>query len=402
MVSFELSKEERDVENLARAFRQNVVEKDLKKSDEYDKADPIDRFPWQIVRESSKLGLRTLSVGKEFGGLGADAVSLCIAEKELAYGDMGVGVIFAQVWKIALALERGANDQQKNRFLKKFMNDPEMVLSIAGTEESGGSDIWIPYNHPDAGVKMTAALAGGEWILNGKKSFISNAPQSKIYIVLARTDTSKGTYDGTSLFIVEKDTPGVSIGRIFDKLGEKFTSNSEIIFTNAKIPKENILSEVNQGYSHMLSFYAVSNPLAGATALGNALRAYDTALEYAKSRVVGGKPMMDHEAIGIEFADMHMKLQAAYDLILEAAWSYEHQSSYDPKLGWMSKIFASEVGFEVCRKSLEMQAHSGIIVGSRAEKCLRDATIFLHSDGANLALKVKIWNDMRGLKYIPA
>jgi len=401
VIDFDLSKEQAEAQALARKFREEYMDKHLKREDEYTKSDPRDRFPWDLIREASRTGLRTLSVGKEYGGLGADAVSLCLAEEEIAYGDMGVGVIFAQVWKIALALERGANDHQKKNFLKKFVDDPEMVLSIAGTEESGGSDVWIPYNHPSAGVKATALLDGDEWVLNGKKMFISNAPQAKIFVVLARTDPSKGTYDGTSLFVVEAGTPGVSIGRVFDKLGEKFTSNGEVIFKDARIPKENLLSEVNKGYSHMLPFYAVSNPLAGATALGNALRAYDSAQEYAKNRVVAGKPMIDHEAVGIGLVDMRTKLEAAQDMILKAAWAYDHQDPYDPKLGWMSKIFASEVSFEVCRQAMEMQAHSGIVVGSRAEKCLRDSTIFLHSDGANLALKIKAWNNMRGLKYIP-
>ena len=402
MTSFELSKEQAATRDLARNFRKTYMDKHHRANDEYEKKDPRERFPWELLRESSRIGLRTLAVGKEYGGMGADSVSLCLAQEELAYGDIGVGVIFAQTWKISRALENCATKSQKERFLKKFVEDPEMVLSIGGTEESGGSDIWIPYNHPDAGVKTTAVLDGSDWVLNGRKTFISNAPQAKIYVILARTDKKKGTYDGTSLFVVESDTKGVSIGKVLDKSGEKFTSNGEIIFNNARIPKENILAEINQGCSHMLPFYALSNPLAGATAIGNAFRAYDTAMEYAKKRIVAGKPMIDHQAIGIEFAEMQTKLEAAQDLLLEAAWAFDHQVPYDPKVGWMSKVFASEIGFEVCRNALEMQAHNGIVVGSRAEKCLRDATIFLHSDGANLALKIKIWNHMRGMKYIPA
>lgn len=401
MVSFQLSDEQLQVKNLVREFRERYIEK-MNIMDEYNVTDPRDRFPWDIIREASRLGLRTLSISEEYGGGGVDTVTLCLAVEELSYGDMGIAVIFAQTWKIIRALERVANKEQKERFLTKFVKDPEMVVSIAGTEYTGGSDIWIPYNHPDAGIRTTAVLDGDEWVLNGKKVFISNAPQSKLFLVFARTDLKKPPFEGTSLFVVEKDTPGFRIGQVFDKLGERNANNAEVILDNVRIPRENLLGEVNRAYDQVLPFFGESNPMAGSTALGTARRAYDLAVEWARNRVQGGKPLIDQQYIGVELADMRMKLRAAWNMILEAAWAFQNQKPYDPTLGWMAKVYPSEVSFEVCRKALEMHGHHGILPGSRIEKCFRDATMFLHSDGTNLALRIKMWNYIRGLRYTPA
>ncbi len=399
MISFEMTKEQGRILALAKEYREKVVEK-FALEDEYNITDPGRRFSWNSLREASRMGLRTLAISKEFGGANADTSALCLACEEISYGDLGTAVVLAQVWKISRALERIATKQQREKFIGAFMKDPEMVLSIAGTEEeSGGSDVYIPYNHPSYGIKTTAVLSGGEWILNGKKVFISNASESKLYLVLARTDMKKPPYEGTSMFIVPRDAPGVSIGEIYDKIGERRANNAEIIFSEARIPEENLLGKLNGAYDQVMPFFGESNALAGATPLGTARRAYDTALEYSKQRVVGGKPIFEHQAAGVEFAEMRMKLRAAWDLVLEAAWAFGNQKPYDPSLAWMAKVFASEVSFEVCRRSLEFFGCRGTFRGSRAEKCLRDATMFLHSDNSSLALKIKTWNYMQGRMY---
>ncbi len=401
MVDFSLTEQQREIKDFARQFRERFLEK-LNLMDEYNVMDPRKRFPLEIIREASRLGLRTLAISPEYGGLGVDSVSLCLAVEELSYADLGIAVVFAQTWKISRSLERAANKEQKEKFLRAFVNDPEMVVSIGGTEPTGGSDIWIPYNHPDAGIRTKATLEKDEWVLNGGKIFISNAAESKLYLILARTDLSKPPYEGTSLFIVPRDTPGLSIGEIYDKIGERRANNAEIILSDARIPKENLLGKLNNAYSQVMPFFGESNALAGATPLGTARRAFDTAYEYAKLRVAGGKLLIDQQAIGIEFADMRMKLRAAWNLVLEAAWAFNNQQSYDPSLAWMAKAFAADVSFEVCKKALEMFGGYGIMRGSRVEKCLRDATVFLHSDLTALALRIKVWNAIRGQTYSQA
>ncbi|MGI0078217.1 MAG: acyl-CoA dehydrogenase family protein [Nitrososphaerales archaeon] len=394
-----MTEEQKRILALAKEYREKVVETFVLK-DEYSLTDPGQRFSWDSLREASRIGLRALAISTEYGGANADTVALCLACEEISYGDLGTAVVLAQVWKISRALERVATKQQREKFIGAFMKDPDMVLSIAGTEEvSGGSDVYIPFNHLDHGIKTTAVLSGSEWILNGKKVFISNASEAKLYLVLARTDTKKPPYEGASMFIVPRDTPGLSIGEIYDKIGERRANNAEIIFKDSRIPEENLLGKLNGAYDQVMPFFGESNALAGATPLGTARRAYDTALEYAKQRVVGGKPIFEHQAAGVEFAEMRMKLRAAWDLVLEAAWAFGNQKPYDPSLAWMAKVFASDVSFEICRRSLEFFGCRGTFRGSRSEKCLRDATMFLHSDNSALALKIKTWNYLRGMMY---
>jgi len=399
MVDFKLNEKQTLILNAVKDFREKFIEKiDLR--DEYRVADPRKRFPWNIVREGSRLGLRTMSISEEYGGIGADVVSLCLAEEELAYGELGIGVIFAQVWKMASLLERVCNKEQRERYLSAFVKDPEMLIAFGGTESSGGSDIWLPYNAPDAGIKTTAIQEKDEWIIKGRKIFISLAPEAKLFMIAARTDTKKPPFEGTSVFIVEGNTPGLRIGEVYDKMGERFVNNAEVILDDVRVPKENLLGELNGAYGKVLTVINESNPLAGATALGNARRAYETALQWANERVQGGKHLIEHQAIGVEFADMRIKLRAARDLVLEAAWGC--REGLDPSIGWMSKCYASEVGFEVCRKAFELQGgYSAMSRSSRLEKCLRDAAMFLHSDLANTTIRIKIWNWMRGLKFTP-
>lgn len=395
-----MTEDQQSTKDVVKSFREKYIEK-LDIEEEYTITDRKKMFSWDLLREASRLGLRTIAISREFGGLGLDTVSLCLAVEELAYGDLGIAVVFAQTWKISRALERAANKEQKEKWVTAFAKDPEMIVSIGGTESSGGSDIWIPYNHPDAGIRTTARLEKDEWVLNGSKIFISNAAESRLYLILARTDTKKPPFEGTSLFIVPRETEGFSIGEVYDKIGERRANNAEIIMQDARIPKENLLGELNKAYQQVLPFFGESNALAGATPLGTARRAFDTALEYAKIRVAGGKPLFEQQAIGIEFSDMRMRLRAAWDLVLEAAWAYNEQKPYDPTLAWMSKALAAEVSFDVCKRSLELFGCYGTMRSTRVEKCLRDATMFLHSDLTDLALKLKTWNYMRGMLYTP-
>ncbi|MFQ5880238.1 MAG: acyl-CoA dehydrogenase family protein, partial [Dehalococcoidia bacterium] len=334
----------------------------------------------------------------EYGGAGADCLTLCIAGEELAVGDLGLAVIFDQTWKFTHILTESASEEQRNRYLPRFMEDDTFLLALGMTEEIGGSDHLLPYNEPGAGARTSAVRArragrdGG--VINGRKIYIGNGGAAKLHTILARTDPTKGGLEGLTAFLVELGTPGFTVGRIEDKLGNRLEQNAELIFEDCWVPAENLLGGESQAWGSVGGprWFARSNAEAGATVLGVGRAALEDALAYAKQRVQGGKPIIGHQAIKLMLADMLIQIRAARALIWQAAWMVDHPEHLDPTMGQTAKIFAAEAAVQVSKMGIEIFGGAGIMRDSAAEKHLRDAVVFLHSDGANQILRLRIGN----------
>ena len=242
-MDFSLSNEQRAWQMTARKFAEEEIKPISLKLDEA--PDAHGTFDWDIVEKGWKLGLRTMAVPKEYGGEGTDYVTQALVMAELARGDSAISKTFSQNWKWSHLISAACNQEQKDRFLRPFVADHRFLLGKGITEPSAGSDNRLPpKDAPKAGLKLRAERQGDEWILNGEKCFIANAPVGKLFFIDARTDPNAPLRQGTTMFLVPSDTPGFRIGKVFNKSGWRFYRNGEMIFENARVPHANVVGQV--------------------------------------------------------------------------------------------------------------------------------------------------------------
>ncbi|HYM92345.1 MAG TPA: acyl-CoA dehydrogenase family protein [bacterium] len=357
---------------------------------------PEDCFSWEIVEQASRAGIRTLTLGTEFGGAAADALTTAMVIEELARGDLGVSVIFAQTLKIAQTLQRLCTSAQAGRFLPSFAKDPRGLLAIGITEPTTSSDYIIPFDPPDVQFHTTAVQRDGAWVLNGMKHFISNGNRAMLYLVFAQTDPSASLVEGSTCFLVPRATPGFSIGRVHDKMGERLVNNAELIFRDCRLADDQILGRVHQGFAILRQFFPASNAYAAASVLGVADAAYERALLWTRDRIQGGRRLIDHDTTAQDLAEMRMLIDAARAYTHAAAESADRPEPMDPTLGALPKVFASRVAWWVVTRTLELHGGHGYMRDAGIEKLVRDAAAFLHSDGANRSLLLKAARVIRG------
>ncbi|MFQ5660606.1 MAG: acyl-CoA dehydrogenase family protein [Gammaproteobacteria bacterium] len=348
---------------------------------------PEECFSWDIVEQADNLGIRTLTLAEEYGGLGADSLTTAMVIEELARGDLGVSVVFAQTLKLVQTLQAAANDEQRARYLPAFRDDPRYLLAIGITEPETASDYFIPHAKP---FLTSAARSEGGWVVNGMKHFISNGNRASLYLVFVQTEKGKTLADGSTCFLVERDTQGFSIGHVHDKMGERLANNAELIFEDCFIPDRDVVGETGKGFEVLTRFFPASNAYAAASVLGVAEAAFERALEWARMRVQGGKNLIEHDSVAIDLAEMRMLMDAARCYIHQAAWSADHRDrGWDPTLGALPKVFASRSAWDIVTKASEIFGGYGYMRDVGLEKLMRDAAAFLHSDGVNRTLLLK-------------
>ncbi len=381
MVDFSLSEEQQRWRAIARDFAQKTIKPDVLRRDRLPSA--AERIPWDWIREADGLGLRTLGIPKKFGGAGADILTLCLVGEELAVGDLGFAVIMDQCWKMAHILADAMTPEQQVRFIPPFVKDPEATFAIGFTEPGAGSDHQGYYDSPDIDFRTTAVRDGDHYVINGTKRYVSNGCMAKLYFVVARTDTGKTLREGGSVFIVPADTPGFRAGFFHEKSSQRLATNGTFHFENCRVPAANLLG--GEGLMSRLrsDYMRGSKAEAAATALGVGRAAYEYALEYAKQRVQGGKPIVEQQAVAMMLAQMAMKIDAARTQIWRAAWLADRKQPEARTLGLLAKVNASETAFEACRLASEILGGAAIMHEHPVEKYLRDAASFLHSDGTN-------------------
>lgn len=368
--------------------RRFVEDKVLPVAADLDRAqDPEECFSWEIVEAADEVGIRTLTLTEDYGGLGADSLTTAMVVEELAKGDLGISVVFAQTLKLAQTLQAATSDEQRERYLPKFRDDPRFLLAIGITEPETASDYFIPHPKP---FVTTATKTDGGWLLNGMKHFISNGNRASLYLVFVQSEKGKTLADGSTCFIVERDTPGFTIGNVHDKMGERLANNAELIFQDCFIPDANVVGEVGRGFDVLVQFFPASNAYAAASVLGVAEAAYKRALEWARIRVQGGKKLIEHDSVAIDLTEMRMLMDVARCYIYQATWSADHRDQgWDPTLGVLPKVFASQAAWKIVTKASEIHGGYGFMREVGLEKLIRDAAAFLHSDGVNRTLLLK-------------
>ena len=382
---FVIDKQQAAVLDTVRRFNAEVVAPVAARLDA--RTDPAESFSWEIVEKADEFGLRTMTLSQDWGGNGADSVTTAMVIEELARADMGVSVVMAQTLKIAQILQSALTREQQEKFIPIFRDDPRGVLAIGISEPGTGSNYFI---RQDAAFHTKAEKVDGGWRINGMKHFISNGNRACVYLLFAQSGTNKSLFDGSTCFVIDRELEGFRIGRVHDKMGERLANNAELIFEDCFVPDGQVVGKVGNGFQVLVDFFPASNSYAAASVLGAATDAYERALEWCRNRVQGGKPLIEHDGIRAELAEMNMLLDVARTYVRKATWMADNREiGWDPALSAFPKVFASKAAWKIVTRAAELHGGSGYMKETGIEKLVRDVAAFLHSDGVNRTLLLK-------------
>lgn len=379
-MDFSLNEEQRGWQMEARRFADQEIRPLSLARDQI--ADPMATFEWDIIRKGSQLGFRTLAVPREWGGHEADFVTQALVMAELARGDSAVSKTFSQCWKWSHLIAASCTADQKERFLKPFIADDLFLLGKGGTEANAGSDNRMPpENDPKAGWKMRAERDGDHWILNGTKMFIANGSVAKLFFVDARTNPDANIREGSTMFMIPRDTPGFRIGKVFNKRGWRYYQNGELIFENARIPHANVVGEVNGGVKARATDKSEFGDIElAANALGICDDAVGMAMSFARGHKRAGKWLIDHQLVQLKLNEMYMLTESLRSFVLRAAWERDRRM---PDLGNNVLVmnYSQEVVQRVTRANMDIHGPEGCMMQARVDKLVRDAMVWTHLAG---------------------
>ena len=384
---FALNEDQVAILDTVRRFCEEVVEPVAAELDQ--QQNPEDGFSWDIVERADEVGLRTLTLTEEYDGLGVDSLTTAMVIEELGKFDLGISVVFAQTLKLVQILQTATTTRQREKYLPMYRDNPRALLAIGITEPETASNYFLP-KRAKAPFHTVGERVDGGWQINGMKHFISNGNRANLYFLFAQTEKGKPLDQASTCFLIEGDSPGFSIGRVHDKMGERLANNAELIFENCFVPDENVVGEIGKGFEVLAKFFPQSNAYAAASVLGVAGAAYTRAVDWAQTRVQGGKRLIEHDGIAADLAEMRMLIDAARSYIHRSAWLADNQEQgWEPSLGVLPKAFASQAAWKIVTRCLEIHGGHGYMRESGVEKLVRDAAAFLHSDGVNRTLFLK-------------
>ncbi len=375
-MDFELNDEQRMFKDTLRSF----VEKEIiPVAQEWE---ATDRYPTEIVDTMKELGLFGITIPEEYGGLDVDMVSFTLVFEEIARGWMGVAGILGSHSLASWMIAKHGTEDQKQKYLPDLATGKRRT-AIALTEPGAGTDL--------QGIKTTARLDGNHYVINGTKTWITNARFADPMPVLVKTDPDADpAHKGMSVILVDAETKGYEVLKDIPKLGYKGTESCEILLDNVRVPKENLLGGVEgRGMQQVLSGLETGRLNVGARAVGIAQAAFDAALKYSREREAFGQPISEFQAIQLKLADMATKLQAARLLLYWAASKADKGERVDMQSG-MAKLFASEVGLEVTMDAMRIHGGYGYSKEFIIERLYRDAPLMTIGEGTSDIMRMVI------------
>lgn len=355
------------VRKMVREFAENEIRPIAAEYDE------TQEFPWDTVKKMGELNLLGLIFPKEYGGAGVGYVSYAIAIEEISRvcGAHGITVA-AHNSLCSNHIYLAGTEEQKQEFLVPLAKG-EKIGAWGLTEPGAGSDA--------SDVETTAVLDGDEWVLNGSKIFITHGSVGDIAIVIAATDKAK-KHRGISSFIVEKGTPGFSPGTKENKLGLRASDTAEMVFEDCRIPKENLLGQLNRAFYDTMAVLDGGRISIGAMALGLAQGALDESIKYAKEREQFGRKIAKFQAIQWMIANMATEVEAARMLVYYAGWLKDHGMKVT-KVSAMAKMYASEVGMRAATKAIQIHGGYGYTKDYPVERIFRDVKLTEIGEGTS-------------------
>ncbi|MGI8588612.1 MAG: acyl-CoA dehydrogenase [Chloroflexia bacterium] len=367
-MDFELSEEHRLFRESVRDFAEKeiaprAVERDMEHE-----------FPEGLLKCMAEMGLLGVPFPEKYGGAGGDNLSYTIAVEEISRVDGSLGIILAAHISLgASPFYLFGNEQQKERWLVPLAKG-ELLGAFGLTEPNAGSD--------SGGTSTTAVRDGNEWVINGKKLWITSGRVAGVIVATAKTDpTAKGSR-GISSFIIPKGTSGLSYGKDENKMGLRSSITSPLFFENVRVPAENILGNEGDGFKQFMKILDGGRISIGAMGLGLGQGAFERALQYAQHREQFGQPIANFQAIQFKLADMAMKLEAARLLVYKASVLKDQHKPYS-KVAAMAKLFASEAGEDCAYQAIQIHGGMGYAVESEVERMYRDVRLTTIGEGTS-------------------
>ncbi len=373
---FELTEEQKMLRDMVvRRFAEERLKPIAKKIDQEG------FIPKEIIEELAELGLFGVHVPEEYGGSGMDYVSYAIVVEELSRACASTGVLVSAHTSLVVdPILKFGTEEQKRKYLVPLAKG-EKIGAHAMTEPGAGTDV--------TSISTTARREGDYYVINGVKHFITNGREADIFLVFAYTDKEK-KHKGISAFIVERGTPGFTVGKLEHKLGIRGSSTAELIFEDCKVPASNLLGEEGQGFYIAMECYDGGRIGIAAQAVGIAQAAYEDSLEFAKTRVQFGQPIANFQAIQFKLADMVTLIEAARLLYLKAAWMKSQGIKSYYLYSAMAKLFASDVAMRVTREAIQIHGGYGYTTDYNVERYYRDAKITEIYEGTAEAQRLTI------------
>ncbi len=374
-----LSEDQQAIQDIARQIAQEKIVPVRAELDEKGE------FPWENAKIMAESDLMGIVIPEEYDGLGGGVFEMSLVVEELSKACGGISLAYAASALGTIPIMLFGSEEQKKKYLPRLASG-EILAAFALTEPDAGSDA--------GAVKTRAVLENDQYIINGTKQWITNGGEAFIYTVIAVTDPTRGVR-GTSAILVEKGTPGFDFGKKENKMGIRGSTTRELIFQDARVPKENMLGRDGGGFLVAMKTFDQSRPGVAAQAVGIATGALDKAVAYAHERHQFGKPISSFQAIQFMLADMATQVEAARALTYQAARTIDAGAKNVSKISAMAKVFASDVAMKVTTDAVQVFGGYGYMKEYPVEKMMRDAKITQIYEGTN-----QIQREVIGLQLI--
>jgi alkylation response protein AidB-like acyl-CoA dehydrogenase len=380
-LNLDLNEEQKLIQQTAREFAEAELAPVAAQLDQGGDQQPF----FDNLLKLAELGFMGLNIREEYGGAETGVVAFSVALTEIARACASTAVTLSVNNMVCEVIQTVGSEAQRQEYIPKICSGEYPAGAFALTEVGAGSD--------PAGMTTSAVLDGDSWVLNGSKIFITSAPYSGVFVVWAVTDKNAPKGKGISCFLVERETPGLSIGKKEEKLGQHASATNEITFTDCRIPQTALMGRLNDGFRIAVSELAGGRIGIGSLALGVGLAAIDCAGRYALERKQFEQKLSDFQATQWKIADAYTELEAARLLLMNAAFQKEQGRSF-ARAASMAKLFASETANRVCYEALQIHGGYGYTCDFQVERYVRDARITTIYEGTSEIQRLIIARDI--------
>lgn len=379
MVDFSISDDHRALIETARRFTKERI---LPGAAEWDRES---RFPMDVFKEAWELGLVNPTCPAEYGGAGLGELENSLIAEELAYGCAGVETSFLANGLALTPIKLGGNEEQKKKYLGLLASEPVMA-SYCTSEPDAGSDV--------AGLKTRFRQVGDDFVLSGQKSWITNANYASFYVVFATRDPSL-RHKGIAAFIVDRESPGLKVGKKEDKLGQRASDTAQVFLEDVVVPKANLLAPEGAGFKLAMETFNQTRPDIAAAATGIMRRCVDECVAYAKERKTFGVPIAQHQLVQAMIADMAIKMEATRLLYQKAAWNLDH-GVRDPMTSSCAKAFGADSAMQCAVDAVQVFGGNGYVKEYPVEKLMRDAKVLQIYEGTSQIQRIVVAKTLLG------
>jgi len=373
VIDFSLSEEQKALVETARRFTKERI---IPVAAE---ADREGRFPMQVFKDAWEIGLVNTSCPAEYGGPGMGEIDNALLTEELAYGCTGIQTSITANVLALTPIRLGGTEEQKKKYFGMLTSEP-LMASYATSEPDAGSDV--------AGLKTRFEKHGDDYVLNGQKCWITNASYASFYVIFA-TDNPDKRHKGIGAFIVDRDTPGLKVGKKEDKLGQRASDTAQVFLEDVKVPKENLLAPAGHGFKLAMETFNQTRPDIAAGAAGLMRRCLDECVAYARERKTFGTPIANHQLVQWMIAEMAIRAEATRLLYLKAAYNLD-SGVRDPIVSSFAKGFGADAAMATAVDAVQVFGGNGYVKEYPVEKLMRDAKVLQIYEGTSQIQRIVI------------